>query len=237
MTRPAPFGFSKVVFLSHVLTTSTTLFPGDPAVEIRPAATISDEGYFLQRVTFGEQSGTHWAAAAHFSAGELAADQLDASDFFFEAVVLDHRADAEANPDYAVTIADLQRWEAGHGQIREGVAVLLLSGYDARWEDESAYLGDAGDGAMHYPGFGEQAVRWLIDERHIGALGTDTMGIDPGPDHTFAGNALLLHGNRLHLENLRGLDQLPPSGGWIIVGGVRVQGGSGSPATIFGLVP
>lgn len=237
MTRPAPFGFTKVVYLSHVLTTTTTLFPGDPAVEITPAATIAGEGYFLQRVTVGEQSGTHWAAAAHFSEGELAADQLDASDFFFPAAVLDHRAEAAASPDYAVTVADLERWEASHGRFPDGVAVLLLSGYDTRWDCEAAYLGTDGDGTMHYPGFGEQAVRWLIDERHLGALGTDTMGIDPGTDHAYAGNALLLHGSRLHLENLRGLDQLPPSGAWIIVGGIRVQGGSGSPATIFGLVP
>jgi hypothetical protein len=30
---------------------------------------------------------------------------------------------------------------------------------------------------------------------------------------------------------------MPPAGGWIIVGGVRIRGGSGSPATVFGLIP
>lgn len=28
-----------------------------------------------------------------------------------------------------------------------------------------------------------------------------------------------------------------PAGGWIIVGGMRIRGGSGSPATVFGLIP
>lgn len=64
---PAPFGFSDVVFLSHVLAGSTPVFPGDPPVGLRPAATIERDGYYLQQVSFGEQSGTHWAAAAHFS--------------------------------------------------------------------------------------------------------------------------------------------------------------------------
>ena len=41
----------------------------------------------------------------------------------------------------------------------------------------------------------------------------------------------------MHLENLAGLCEMPPAGGWVIVGGVRVRGGSGSPATVFGLVP
>jgi hypothetical protein len=37
--------------------------------------------------------------------------------------------------------------------------------------------------------------------------------------------------------DLAGLGEMPPSGGWIIVGGIRIRGGSGSPATVFGLIP
>jgi hypothetical protein len=40
MVLPGPFGFSRVVFLSHVLTASGPTFPGDPPVEIYPAATL-----------------------------------------------------------------------------------------------------------------------------------------------------------------------------------------------------
>ena len=69
------------------------------------------------------------------------------------------------------------------------------------------------------------------------ALGIDTMGIDPGADATFGANRLLLREHRIHLENLSGLGEMPPSGGWIIVGGIRIRGGSGSPATVFGLIP
>jgi len=226
-----------VVFLSHVLDDSTPVFPGDPPVEIRPSATIERDGYYLQHVSFGEQAGTHWAAAAHFSPGEPAADQLDAADFFFPAVVLDRRAEAGADPDFAVRPADVERWEDDFGLIPERAAVLLLSGYDSKWRDPAAYLGADSSGRLHYPGFGADAVRWLIDQRGIGALGTDTMGVDPGADDTFSTNRLLLRGRRMHLENLCGLAKLPPAGGWIIVAGVRTSGGSGSPASVFGLVP
>lgn len=232
-----PFGFSDMVFLSHVLDGRTPVFPGDPPVEISTAATIDRDGYYLQRVSFGEQSGTHWAAAAHFSPGEPAADQIDAADFVFPAVVLDRRAEAAADPDYAVRVADVERWEAEFGGIPGHAAVLLRSGYDANWDNPAAYLGIDARGRPHYPGFGAEAARWLIDQRGIGALGTDTMGVDPGADAAFSANRLLLHGRRLHLENLRGLDQMPAAGGWIIVGGIRLAGGSGSPATVFGLIP
>lgn len=232
-----PFGFSRVVFLSHVLAGGTPVFPGDPPVLIEPAATIDADGYFLHRVTFGEQSGTHWAAPAHITPGEATADQLDAADFILPAVVLDARAQAAADPDYAVTVTDVQRWETSCGRIPEHAAVLLWSGYDERWNDAAAYLGTDPQGGLHYPGFSPQAARWLVAERDIGALGTDTMGVDPGADTTFAANAILLRGHRIHLENLCGLGELPASGGWIVVGGVRVAGGSGSPATVLGLVP
>lgn len=226
-----------MVFLSHVLDRSTPVFPGDPPVELRTAATIERDGYYLQHVSFGEQAGTHWAAAAHFGPDEPGADQLDAADFFFPAVVLDRRAEAAADPDYAVRLADVERWEAEFGAIPEHAAVLLLSGYDNKWHDPVAYLGTDSNGGLHYPGFGSGAVRWLIDRRGIGALGTDTMGVDPGADTTFSANRLLLRGHRMHIENLCGLAKLPPAGGWIVVAGIRTPGGSGSPATVFGLVP
>jgi kynurenine formamidase len=62
--RAAPFGFIRIVFLSHVIT----------------AATIERDGYHLQSLVAGEQAGTHWAAPAHFAAGQAAADELDPGD-------------------------------------------------------------------------------------------------------------------------------------------------------------
>ena len=237
MTPAAPFGFRRVVFLSHVLAVGTPVFPGDPPVEIHPAATVGHDGYYLQHVASGEQAGTHWAAPAHFSPGEATADQLDPADFFHPAAVVDARTRAAQDPDFALSIADIQQWEAAHGPVPEDAAVLLHTGYEDRWHDPAAYLGTDEAGGLHYPGFGVEAARWLIQQRRIGALGTDTMGIDPGADTTYAANRLLLRGHRTHLENLCGLGQMPPAGGWIIVGGTRIRHGSGSPATVFGLIP
>jgi kynurenine formamidase len=237
MTRPGPFGFGKVVFLSHVLGDSTPVFPGDPPVEIRPAATIAQDGYYLQSLTAGEQAGTHWAAPAHFQAGQAAADELDPGDFFFPAVVLDVRATAAENADFALGVEEIRHWEATYGPIPSGSAVVMWTGFEDRWDDPVAYLNADSDGGLHYPGFGASAVSWLIEHRSIGALGTDTMGIDPGADTTFRSNQLLLQEHRIHLENLSGLSEMPPAGGWIIVGGIRIRGGSGSPATVFGLIP
>jgi kynurenine formamidase len=237
VTRAAPFGFTKVVFLSHVIGQSAPVFPGDSLVEIHPAATIEQDGYYLQSFVAGEQSGTHWAAPAHFNSGHAAADELDPGDFFHPAVVLDVRAEAAADPDFTLGVAEIRRWEAAFGPIPPGSAVIMWTGFEDRWDDTAAYLNRDSAGILHYPGFGAEATRWLIEHRSIGALGIDTMGIDPGADLTFRANQLLLQDHRIHLENLAGLGEMPPAGGWIITGGVRIHAGSGSPATVFGLIP
>jgi kynurenine formamidase len=234
---PAPFGFSRVVFLSHVMTAGGPTYPGDPPVEIHPAATLERDGYHLQTLVAGEQAGTHWAAPAHFGAGQAAADELDPGDFFYPAAVLDVRAEAKEDADFALGVAQIRSWEAEFGPIPAHGAVLAWTGFEDRWDDPPAYLNADAAGRLHYPGFGAEAARWLIEERSIGALGIDTMGIDPGADAAFGANRLLLREHRIHLENLSGLGEMPPSGGWIIVGGIRIRGGSGSPATVFGLIP
>jgi kynurenine formamidase len=236
-SRAAPFGFSRVVFLSHVITAGGPVFPGDPPVGIRPAATIERDGYHLQTLVAGEQAGTHWAAPAHFGAGQAAADELDPGDFFYPAAVLDVRAEAKDDPDFTLGIPEISRWEAEFGPIPGNGAVLAWTGFEDRWNDPPAYLNADAAGRMHYPGFGAEAASWLIEQRSIGALGIDTMGIDPGSDSSFGVNRLLLRDHRIHLENLAGLGEMPPRGGWIIVGGLRIRGGSGSPATVFGLIP
>jgi len=237
VTRTAPFGFSRVVFLSHVIDAGTPVFPGDPPVEIRPAARIEQDGYYLQSLTFGEQAGTHWAAAAHFHQGQPFADELDPGDFFRPAAVLDVRDAAARDADFALGLPDIRRWEAVFGPIPPGSAVIMWSGFEDRWDDPAAYLNADSAGRLHYPGFSAEATRWLIEQRSVRVLGTDTMGIDPGADTTLAANQVLIREHRLHLENLGGLSQLPPAGAWIVIGGLRIRAGSGSPATVFGLIP
>jgi kynurenine formamidase len=163
--RAAPFGFTRIVFLSQVITAGGPTFPGDPPVEIRPAATIERDGYHLQSLVAGEQAGTHWAAPAHFAAGQAAADELDPSDFFYPAVVLDVRAEVKEDPDFALGVAEIKRWEAEFGPV------------------PPAYLNADAAGRLHYPGFGPEAANWLIGQRSIGALGISRVGNRPGCRH------------------------------------------------------
>jgi kynurenine formamidase len=241
----APPGFAKVVFLTHVNDPATTPgFPGDPAFRLSTAFTVPDDGFYLQYVKEGEHTGSHWGAPCHFHTGELCADQLDPADLLRPAVVVDIRAKARHDVDYQLSVADLKAWERRHGRMPAGAAVIARTGCDRWWSARQTgrtyYNCGTGQDGMHQPGFSLAAVRWLIDRGVLGrqgALGSDTFGPDPGTDEEFQESSLVLHRHRLTLENLTGLGQLPAAGAWVVVGGPRNRDGSGSPATIFGLVP
>jgi kynurenine formamidase len=230
----------RPVFLSHVNDPETTpLFPGDPGFTMTAVKTIVEDGYYLQTISEGEHTGTHWGAPVHFDPEGLTADRLDPDDLLRPAVVVDVRPEAAADADYGVTVADLQAFEVTHGRIPDGAAVLLWTGWDRYWGTPQ-YANEDARGVVHQPGFTVDAVRWLLDSGRLGrqgALGSDTFGPDRGVDEDYGVSRLVYGGHRITLENLANLHRMPPTGAWVLAGGTRNRHGSGSPATIFGLVP
>jgi kynurenine formamidase len=77
----------------------------------------------------------------------------------------------------------------------------------------------------------------LLSQRQIAGVGIDTHGVDSGQDTTFATNLLVLEQPRIVLENLTNLDQLPAIGTILVIGVLRLLGGSGSPVAVLALLP
>jgi hypothetical protein len=64
--------FGTALFLSHVNDPSRTpLFPGDPAFTIETVFTVRNDGFYLERVTEGTHTGTHYSAPCHFHNGAI----------------------------------------------------------------------------------------------------------------------------------------------------------------------
>ena len=229
-----------VVVLSHVHDPATTpLFPGDPEFTLTTAATVEADGYYLQVACQGEHTGTHWGAPCHFDPGGAHADELDPADLFLPAVRIDVRAAAARDPDYQIQVADLLDFERRHGRIPPGAAVIAWTGWARVW-GTPAYPNLDSAGRIHQPGFSLAAVEWLLDTGRLGrrgALGSDTFGPDPGTDDSYAVSRALYGEHRISLENLTNLEALPPIGAHVLVGGPIHRAGSGSPATVFGLIP
>jgi len=240
MTRTAAERPVRLVSLSHVNDPAVTpIFPGDPEFVIAPAATVAVDGYFLNDVHQGEHTGTHWGAPGHFEPGGRLADDLDLDDLFRPAVVVDVREPAAADPDYAISVDDLLAAEHRHGRFPHEAAVLGWTGWSRRW-GTPGYPNRDPAGVAHQPGFSLEAAEWLLEQGVLGqrgALGTDTFGPDRGVDRHYPVSTLLYHERRISLENLTNLERLPPTGAWVLVGGPINRRGSGSPASIFGVLP
>ena len=58
----------RAVDLSVVLGPETQVYPGDPVVELSPAAVLGRDGFNLLSVHLGSQSGTHVDAPYHVEA-------------------------------------------------------------------------------------------------------------------------------------------------------------------------
>lgn len=239
--------FREVVSLSHVNDPAKTpIFPGDPAFEIDTVFTVRNDGFYLEYVQEGTHTGTHFSAPCHFHTGALCMDELSPSDLVLPAVVVDVRAEVASDPDHIVTVADLKAWEAEHGQMPEGAAVLLRTGCSRWWAHGNAdgepnyYNCGSGLEGDHQPGFSRSAVKWLISTGVLGetgALGTDTFGPDPSSDRMYMETWLTLRRHRLTIENLTNLGALPSIGAWIVLGSPSNAHGSGAPGTVFGFVP
>jgi kynurenine formamidase len=167
----------------------------------------------------------------------MSIDLYGAQSLIAPAIVL-NLADRSLNDaDYLLTLEDVNVWERRFGPVPPGCVALLYSGWQEQWDAPRDYLSLDAHGVGHFPGFGIEAARFLVEQRRVGGIGIDTHGVDGGRDQTFAVNRLVLDRPRIVLENLTNLEQLPPTGSTLAIGILRLVGGSGSPASVLALVP
>ena len=228
--------YSRIVNLSHTVHSGIPQWPGDPPVEFQEVATLVRDGYYLRRFSMGEHSATHINAPIAFHPGGLSIDAYSAESLTAPAVVIDVEERCSDNPGYALSAAEVVGWEDRHGPVPPNAVVLLQTGWERKWHDTVAYQGAEPNGEPRFPGFNHDAARFLIDQRAIAGLGTDTAGLEPGWDGNFSVNKILLEQPRIALENLTNLDLLPPTGITLVIGILRLQGGSGSPVSVTAFV-
>ncbi|RMH06558.1 MAG: cyclase family protein [Nitrospirae bacterium] len=200
------------------------------------------QGYWYASGAFSasEHGGTHLDAPIHFAASGMSVDEIPVQTLIGPAVVIDVSAQCETNPDYELSIADVTAWEAQHGRIESGTLVLLRTGWSAYWPDPVRYLGSQtpeDPATLHFPGFSAEAAQFLVTHRHIRGVGIDTASIDPGRSSDFPVHRIISQANLHALENVAGLDQLPPRGATIFALPMKIRGGSGGPVRIVALLP
>jgi kynurenine formamidase len=218
--------------LTHLFREGFPVYTGDPPAR-ETLVTIPANGFYKQRWTFDEHSGTHMDAPGHFTVGGRLSPQITPQELFVPACVIDISARVATNPDSVVTVDDLRDFERRHGRIPKGAGVFMYSGWESRVNDPAAYKNVGADTRFHFPGFGVDAVDWLLERRSIKCIGVDTLSLDNGPSQTFDVHKLLLGADKYGLENLANLKTIPPRGAETAVGLVPWEEGSGGPCRVI----
>jgi len=153
-------------------------------------------------------------------------------------VVIDKSKEAQANPDYLLTLADIRAFEQQHGAIPKGSWLLYRTGWDARANDQKAFL-NANETGPHTPGIDIELAKWLATGPFVG-VGVETVGTDAGTAHSFNPpfpcHQFLLGANKYGLTQLANLATLPPTGAVLVVAPLKLVKGSGSPCRALALV-
>lgn len=234
----------QLVDLSWPFDEHTLYWPTSPSAfehkELAYGPTPGGYFYSSYSICTPEHGGTHLDAPIHFAAKGLTADAIPLEQLIAPVVVIDVAQKAAANADYRLTADDVRAWEARNGTIAAGTIVLLRTGWGKRWPNRKAYFGDDTPGAtdkLHFPSYGEDSARLLVNERRVAAIGVDTASIDYGPSTDFIVHRVALGANVPGLENIANLERVPERGAWLMALPMKIARGSGGPVRVVALVP
>jgi len=196
--------------------------------------------WYWNEFSMNEHTGTHFDAPVHWVTGRDlpngAVDSIPAEKLIAPAVVIDCSAQTANDPDFLLTRADVESWEARHGRIPAHSWVLFRTDWSKR--PVEAYVNRREDGA-HTPGPDVEVMRFLVEQRDILGFGVETIGTDAGQAHLldppYPAHHFLHGAGRYGLQCLTNLDQLPPVGSVVIAPPLKMEGGSGSPLRVLAL--
>lgn len=229
------------VELSREVSLKTPHHSAFPDMKIRKLYDYSnDDGFQAHEYTLAGQYGTHIDAPVHMSnpdAGGL--DIFSPGDLVLPMCVINLEDKVKDNPDYMLTVEDIKKWEAKHGEIPKGAFVAFRSGWGMRKTYEEIENCDE-QGVSHYPGWSIDALKFLKEERQIKAIGHEPADTDPASIANTDGwvaERYWLSGGNYQVELMVNLDKCTPTGSVIIVSFPKVVNGSGFTVRCFAIVP
>jgi kynurenine formamidase len=243
-------GAVEIVDLTQPLSESTPVmrvpepFINTKSLRMTEISRFDDRGprWRWHDLELGEHVGTHLDAPMHWVSGKHGEDvaSIPLPRLVGPAVVIDKSAEADADPDYLLTIEDVKDFESEHGPLPDGGWLLYQTGWDRRIGSTEAFLNNVG-GRARTPGVSPECARWLAQETPINGIGVQTVGTDAGASPTFDPptpvHYYFLGAGKYGVTSLTNLDRLPPTGAVVVIAPLRLVGGTGSPARVIAFVP
>jgi kynurenine formamidase len=238
---PAPEEDARLIDLSYTFDETTLYWPTDqPFFHREVTRGVTEGGYWYSSYQYGgsEHGGTHLDAPIHFAEGGRTVDAIPLEDLMAPGAVIDISGKCEQDRDYLLSVEDTVAHEREHGAIKQGMIVLVRTGWGKFWPDKKQYLGTDAPGDvqnLHFPGVSPEAAQALAD-RHVAIVGIDTASIDRGMSQDFQTHRVLGAANIAVLENVAHLEQVPATGFGVIALPMKISQGSGAPCRVVAMV-
>ncbi len=87
-------------------------------------------------------------------------------------VVMDVSRQLRSEAHYRLTVEDIANWEEAHGHVPPSAVVMAKSDIPSKWVVRDLRPQDGN--TSHFPGFSEDAIRFLVEARGVYGLGTET---------------------------------------------------------------
>ncbi|MBW7479989.1 cyclase family protein, partial [Streptococcus pneumoniae] len=170
------------VDLTHTFDPNIPRFSEFEKGEVSTLFNVKEHGFYVQRWSIVTQYGTHIDAPIHFVENRRYLEELDLKELVLPLIVLDYSKEAAQNSDFIVSRKHLEDWEQQHGRIEAGTFVALRTDWSKRWPDIEKFENKDVDGHQHLPGWGLDALKFLIEERGVKSIGHETFDTDASID-------------------------------------------------------
>jgi kynurenine formamidase len=231
------------VDLTHTITPNMPVWSGFGPATFKPAVnpetgeayTYADDRFEATAYEIAtDQFGTQLDPPAHWAPEYPGIDELPPTYAVRPLVVISIVKQVRRNPKYALTVADVRRFERRHGRIPEGSVVMVRSDWSKKWtddpEDAKALAADP-----NFPGVSLDALKFLHLKRQILFHGHEPLDTDTTP--TLEGEYWLMHHGFTQAEGVDNLDAVPATGCLVSMGYPKFKGGLGGYARYVAICP
>jgi kynurenine formamidase len=234
---------ARYIDLTHKITPNMPVWTGfgpatfAPAVDPKTgtAYTYAKDGFEATQYRIAtDQFGTQLDPPAHWAPEYAGIDELPPTYAVRPLVVISIVKQVRKNPKYALSVADVKRFEKQQGRIPKGSVVMVRSDWSKRWTDEPvAAKALAAD--TNFPGVDLAALKFLHLKRHILFHGHEPLDTDTTP--TLEGESWLMHHGYAQAEGVANLAGVPATGCLVSIGYPRFKGGLGGYARYIAICP
>jgi kynurenine formamidase len=228
----------QYVDLTHSFGPSTPVWQGFGQATFARAAdpgtgrpyTIAKDGFRSTFYAMVGQYGTHIDPPAHFDPDGITMDRIPLKQMILPLVVFDMTPMLGNDPNHALSVADIKAWEKKHGRVPQGSFAALRTDMYKDWDSNPDRFK-----RYPFPAWSLEAVKFLFNERHVTAIGHESLDTDTS-NGLKSENWLLRH-NHWQIEVMANLDKVPPIGAIIVATWPKPRNGLGFPARVFAILP